>query len=383
MSGGGGQAPPVPDYSGIVTASREMANKFADIWADQLAWAKEQYGENKAFTDRIKGGLATIFDPNIENAKRDRARWETVYQPVEDAMVRDAMTVDSPENMERMRGRAVSNVSLQFDRADEEAKRALEGYGIDPSATRFRALDVGVRTARAAAAAGAANQSDIEMENVGRGMRAGVVNIGRQYPGQIAGEQSTAISAGTGAVGSQNQTYSAAAPALGNPTPWAGLNLQAQGLQQSALNNQFQNAYQNYQTNQNSSSGIGGALGMLGGLAASYFTGGATLPAVMAGGAIGNQMRFAEGGRVPTGQARAPMRGADMQGRIPMSMSPSAGAVTDDIQAHVPGRGAIRINAGEFVLPRRTTNFYGTKFLHGLIQKADKAMQGGQGALPV
>jgi hypothetical protein len=49
-------------------------------------------------------------------------------------------------------------------------------------------------------------------------------------------------------------------------------------------------------------------------------------------------------------------------GAIPMSTSPSNGQQTDDVKA--------MLNAGEFIIPRDVTSWYGEKFLQNLIQKA-------------
>lgn len=58
---------------------------------------------------------------------------------------------------------------------------------------------------------------------------------------------------------------------------------------------------------------------------------------------------------------------------IPTSASPSGGAQTDDVSAVGPGNSPMRVNAGEFILPQRTVQHYGTKFLQNLIAKGDKA----------
>ena len=56
--------------------------------------------------------------------------------------------------------------------------------------------------------------------------------------------------------------------------------------------------------------------------------------------------------------------GAAEGGAIPMSASPSGGQRTDDVNA--------RLNAGEFVMPRDVTSWYGEKFFQQLIAKAQK-----------
>jgi hypothetical protein len=54
-------------------------------------------------------------------------------------------------------------------------------------------------------------------------------------------------------------------------------------------------------------------------------------------------------------------------GPVPMGASPSMGQQTDDIPA--------QLNAGEFVIPKDAVAWYGEKYMHGLIEKAQKDRQ--------
>ncbi len=57
---------------------------------------------------------------------------------------------------------------------------------------------------------------------------------------------------------------------------------------------------------------------------------------------------------------------ASTGGHVPYELSPSHGHTTDDVVAN--------LNAGEFVLPRRTVHHLGHKFLYDIIAKSDKEM---------
>jgi hypothetical protein len=67
-------------------------------------------------------------------------------------------------------------------------------------------------------------------------------------------------------------------------------------------------------------------------------------------------------------------------GAVPVEMSPSGGAATDDVDAVAPG-GPAKLNAGEFVMPQDATSWYGEKFLQNLILKA-RNEKAGAGAKP-
>jgi hypothetical protein len=60
-------------------------------------------------------------------------------------------------------------------------------------------------------------------------------------------------------------------------------------------------------------------------------------------------------------------------GAIPMSASPTSGRAVDDVSA--------QLTAGEFVIPKDVTSWYGEKFFQNLIQKA-QGEKGKAGAKP-
>lgn len=73
---------------------------------------------------------------------------------------------------------------------------------------------------------------------------------------------------------------------------------------------------------------------------------------------------FAEGGQV----FDEDLTSGVSENFVDPSMSPSGGEETDDVHAMV--------NAGEFVMPKDVTSWYGEKYMQGLIDKARKEMAG-------
>jgi hypothetical protein len=106
----------------------------------------------------------------------------------------------------------------------------------------------------------------------------------------------------------------------------------------------YTNQLGEFKAEQSASSGIGSLLGGVAGLAGAYLGG-------PAGGAaakgITEKLFSAEGGA------------------IPMSASPTSGQATDDVPA--------QLTAGEFVMPKDVTSWYGEKFFQDLILKAQNA----------
>jgi len=69
-------------------------------------------------------------------------------------------------------------------------------------------------------------------------------------------------------------------------------------------------------------------------------------------------------------------------GAIPYSRSPSYGKDTDDVHGVLNQTGEpLRLNAGEFVMPRHTVAWKGEEYFQRLIEKSKKA-RAGAGAKP-
>ena len=320
--------PPPPDYTPIANASAEAARLNAQIAQEQLDWAKKTYADNKGVTDRVVDSFLEAQDTNQANANKDRARYEELYQPLEDSLVQDAQSYASPDRKDLEMGRAQSNVAQQFDAARINAQRELESFGINPGATRYAALDIGARTQQAAAAAAAGNQASQQVDATGRALRSEAINVGRGYPGQIAGQFSTANQSGSGAVNNNLATTASGASTMGTPTQYGALSNNNLATWGNTLNQGYQNAVSAYNAQQSANSGVGSALG----LAAGLF--------------------FEDGGAVPTDG-----------GAVPEQVSPSRGKAIDDVPA--------RVSVGEFIIPKKAVDWYGEKHFYSLIAKAD------------
>lgn len=331
--GGKSKAPPPPDYSQLAAASEKSAEYSYKLGREQLDWAKEQYAQDREISDRVIGRAMEIMDANQFSAEQDRAFYLENYRPLEQDLIRDAQTYGSAERRELEMGKAEANVAQQFEQARQAATRNLESFGIDPSSTRFAALDIGTRTAQAAATAAAGNQANSQVDAISRALRSEAINVGKGYPGQVAATYGTALQGGNQAVNSGLATTASGANTMGTATQWQGLGNQAVGQWGNILNMGYQNQMDAWKANQNSSSGIG----------------------AIAGTVIGAGMKYLleDGGAIP-----------EAGGPVPAEASPSRGKAVDDIPA--------RLNAGEFVVPKEVVSWVGEKTMHQMIEKAKK-----------
>lgn len=346
MGGGKNNAPKPPDYSGIANASKEAAQLSYKLGKEQLAWARDEYAQNKGLVDKVVGASLERQRVNDEAAARDRARYEDTYQPLEDEAIAEARSYAGPARQEYEMGRAGAQVAQAMEASKRNARQQLESFGINPADTRYAALDRNAGIQGAAAQAGAANQARATTEAVGRALRSEAINVGRGLPGQVAGTYATALQSGNQAVNSALGNYSAGANAMGTAPQYMASGNQALGTWGNTLNMGYQNQLAQYQANQNSSSGLGSILG----------------------GVLGVIPAFLEkGGAIPDGSVTS-------GGKLDREHSPSRGAAIDDIPARVNQTDQeVRLNADEFIVPADVAKWKGEEFFQKMIEQSRKS----------
>lgn len=274
MGGGKGQKVAAPDYAAVAQANKEGAELAATVSREQLAWAKEQYASDREVTQEFLDVMLPSMRAEAEAGVKERERYQNIFQPIEDELVREAQDYGSPERMALEAGKAQADVAQAFDAQRKGALAALESYGVDPSMARSGALDRSARISQAAASAGAANAARTQVENIGRALRGEAINIGRGYPGSIAQAYNTAQAAGGGAVNANLQTTASGANTMGTGMQWSGL--QSGFLQNWGQNMDSQGRAwaAGEQAKSAAVAGIGSAIGGIAGLAMAPYTGG-------------------------------------------------------------------------------------------------------------
>lgn len=328
MGIGKDDAPDPPDYTPIANASKESAKFAYQASKDQLEWAKERYGLDRELADSLIGDMRARSAMQDKWAQEDRERYQTTFKPLEDQIVQEAQTYDTPEKRAQAAQADMATVASQSDLARQAAQRNLEGYGIDPSSTRYAALDVGSRTQQAAAMAGAGNQAMRRVEDTGRALKADAANLGRGFQINPLASSQAAAAGNQATSGINLGTTASGASTMGTGAQWQGIGNQALGTWGNALNMGYNNALSGYNAqNQAAGSGWGSALGLVGSLAL-----------------------MEEGGDV---------------GNIPPAASPTRGIETDDVPAN--------LTVGEFVIPKDVKDWKGEEFFHNLIEKSRTA----------
>jgi hypothetical protein len=325
--------PKPPNFQPLADASLEQAKMANELAKEQYAWAREKYEADSVISKQVVEAALERQKLNDQNAVEDRARYQQIFQPLEDNLAQEALDYASPQRSELNAMRAQAGVAQQFDAARQRSLQNLQSFGIDPSSLRYAALDRGANVQQAAAAAAAGNQSREQTEAIGRALRSEAINVGRGYPGQIAGTYGTALQSGNQGINSALATTASGANTMGTGTQWGGLGNQAIGTAGDMMNMGYGNQLNAWNAQQNMSSGLGSLLGTGMGMAASMY--------------------MAEGGQVTSG------------GNVPPQASPTGGKAIDDVPA--------RLTAGEFVVPKDVVSWKGEEFFQKLIEGSRKA----------
>jgi hypothetical protein len=336
--GGKNDAPDPPDYGPLIEASKQQMEYNFELGKDQLEWAKEQYGKDSVVAQKVIDAALARAAENDATAKKDRDRYETLFQPLENDLAADATSYGTAEREEYEAGKAQASVAETFEASRRAAAQNLESFGVDPSSTRYAALDAGSRIAQAAAAAAAGNTAREGVQDKARSLRTEAITVGQGYPASIATQGSTALQSGNQGINSALATTGSGANTMGTSTQYGAIGNQALSNMGNIMNSGYEAQLAQYNANQQSSSGLGALAGAgLGLLGASS----------NAAGAAGLGMFLEEGGAVPT------------------AASPTAGKAIDDVPA--------RLTAGEFVIPKDVLQWKGEEFFQKLIEGSRKS----------
>jgi hypothetical protein len=356
-------------------------------------------------------------------------QYAQTYAPAQARYMADAEAYGSPERAEQARAGAQASVGDQFQAARDAATRKLESWGVKPD--RIGALDFVTTTKEAATKAAAGIKAAQDQELAGYALRDKAIAQGAKLPdqstamtgqanqagslvsqqgnvantagnvaagfGQLAntaganeigatnaatgamnvatgatnaatGAMQGATQASTGALAADtaaanitgaagdltNKTLATDTNAMGAAAPYLNPAVGGVNATTAAQKADYDNKMAQFKAESTNTSGLGALVGTALPIAAkAVATGGASLPFDMAG--------TAAKGMGDT-EFEANIIGAAEGGAIPMSASPTQGAKTDDVKA--------MLNAGEFIIPKDITSWYGEKFFQNLIAKA-------------
>jgi hypothetical protein len=271
---------------------KQIANEAGGYVNQRMDDLQKLDDQNQDRIGKIIGMQMPELREQYNFARNQRQQYLKTTQPMMLDYMKDAATYDTSTRRAEAMGQATADVGSAVDAQRRNSAMQLESMGVDPSQTRFAALDATYGLARAQQSVGAATQARKDVENTGLAMRQSAIQMGQQFAtnSQQAAQTGTQIAGQAGALGLQGEQTSAAV--LGTPLQWSGLQTGALSAAEAAELTQWQAKTQAKQINNQQanadSAGIGGAIGTIGGgLLGAYFGGPG---GAMAGARLGNQI---------------------------------------------------------------------------------------------
>jgi hypothetical protein len=264
MGGGKGGASS-PDYTALAQADQVAATQQYQLGQQQLQWGQQQFNTMWPYAQQYLTQQTASSAAETANAQSAQQEYQSTYQPIENQFANQATTYNSPARADQNAGTAEADVANSFNQNRQASLSNLESYGIDPSQTRFGALDLGTRISQAAATAASGTQSRLNTEATGLALEGEAINTGRGYASNVANAYSTATGAGQAGIASGNSTISTANQSTATGAQFYGLGNQSMANQGQVLNSQGQfnlgNQSLQNQASANMSSGIGSLVG--------------------------------------------------------------------------------------------------------------------------
>lgn len=267
---GGGDSAPAPD-----PAIGAAAQQNAEVAKEALAFNKQVYADNKprqALSDKIAQQVIndqlSVSAQNQAQAKSQWDRFLTIFAPVEDQMVKDAMTIDTPAEQERAAGEAGAQVTKSYDAMQKQQARNLASMGINPNSGRALAVNANTGAMQAADSANAMTNARQLVKDKGIALRAGAANFGRNMPNTASNAYGLTLNAGNSAVGNSAATMNNANANAAQMNSGFNTAISGNNSAGSILNQQYGNQINAWNAQQaanaNSSAGFGNMVGTLG-----------------------------------------------------------------------------------------------------------------------
>jgi hypothetical protein len=225
MYGGGGSAPdPDPNIG-------KAAMKSAQIGEDYLGFMKEQAAVSNRW------------------AADDRERYKTVFEPMQDQYITDAMAGPDYSEVDAAVERAGADARRQFSLAQGQEERRLAASGVNPAAGRSTEATRRSELTEALGTTGARNTTRLQQRN--------------RAEDKNDAEVANAINMGSGMA-----VNPATSLGLSNNATSQGFSgaMQGYGQQGQMLNTQYNQQLQTWKADQQQSSSMMGGLGSVAGL---------------------------------------------------------------------------------------------------------------------
>src|ERR1035437_1097689 len=169
-------------------ATQDILNQISGIAealsGQLLKWGTNVFADvNSVTSSNVAQYLSSAATSGIL-ANASVSDYLSKYVPQQDQLIRDANSYNSKERADTEAAASESATAQSMGQGMANATKALEGYGIDPSSGRYAELEEAQNAGKAAAVAGAGQQSRLATAATGRSLRSQAIAVGQQLPGQ-------------------------------------------------------------------------------------------------------------------------------------------------------------------------------------------------------
>lgn len=263
---------PAPDPQ--IGAAALMQAKTGEAWLgfakDAFAVSQERQKELDALTTKVTEQQLGLATDQAKWSKADRARYESVYRPIEDEFINEAKNYGSEAKQAEAAAEARADVQTAAANNRAATERANASMGVTPGSGRFAGVQAASDLGVSLAEAGAANTARQAVRDKALALKADVVNLGKGLPAQAAaGAGSSLAASGTALSGNQATNGQSLAASTIMNSGFSGA-MQGYAGQASTLNQQYGLQLDAWKTQQQMNAagaqGIGSFLGGIGGL---------------------------------------------------------------------------------------------------------------------
>jgi hypothetical protein len=233
--------PDAPNIKYIAKDARKLAEENYKLALENMNRARQQDAKNDALLSTVLEQQIPMMRASFGQARRDRERYEREFMPFEKQLMADANSYTSGARVSFERGRAMADMATAQEQQRKNALQNLESYGVDPSQTRYAAIDRAARLSEAANIAQAGTNAASQAENTGRALRADVIGLGQGTLDRARGTTQDAANIGNSAVGNALNAAQTSIQGRMSAVPYMGLSLEGYGTETNILNADFAN----------------------------------------------------------------------------------------------------------------------------------------------
>jgi hypothetical protein len=202
---GKGSAPkenPMEGMAAIMQAQVGMA--WLQFSQEQFAIANKRQQELiDPLAKRVTEGQIRAQDNANMWGEEDRARWKSVFLPLQDKFIEKANNWDSAERQANVAAEAKADVVSNAEAQREQMRRSMAASGANPASGRWAGVENAAGVEVGLAAAGAQNNARNQVRKEAVALQGDALNIGQGLPSQAVGALGLGVGAGSSAMGTQ------------------------------------------------------------------------------------------------------------------------------------------------------------------------------------